>query len=70
MNIKAVIKHFGGVRPTARALNIKSAGAVVQWQQAGVIPELRQYQIEVLSGGKFRAGRKSASRLRMISSGS
>lgn len=48
-----VIDHFGGTHESlADALGI-SREAVSMWK--GLIPESRAFQIEVLSGGKFKA---------------
>lgn len=48
-----VLQHFGGThKALADALGI-SREAVTMW--AGQIPESRAFQIEVLSGGKFKA---------------
>lgn len=53
MTPKQVIKHFKGVNGTARALGIK-APSVCEWISTGKIPKLRQYQIQQLTGGKFK----------------
>jgi len=55
MDIHKIIKHFGGTPKVCKALGV-TKGAVSQWRQDG-IPLLRQYQIEVLTGGKFTAAR-------------
>lgn len=48
-----VLKHFGGTHESlAAALGI-SREAVTMWR--GLIPDTRAYQIEVLSGGRFKA---------------
>jgi len=52
MNYEIVVEHFGGVVPLARALGINRQ-AIYQWD--GQIPLLRQYQIEKLTKGKFKA---------------
>lgn len=52
MNYSDVIKHFGGVQALADALGIKKQ-AIYQW--GGVIPRLRQFEIEALTEGKFKA---------------
>lgn len=54
MNYQAVIAHFGGPAQLASALGIKRQ-AVYQW--GGEIPQLRQFEIERLTGGKFVARR-------------
>ena len=55
MDIEKVIKHFGGVKALARALNVYPQ-AVYQWKSRGV-PQARQYEIEELTDGKFKADR-------------
>lgn len=55
MDIEAVIKHFGGVKPLSQALNVFPQ-AVYLWKARGV-PKARQYEIEALSGGVFVADR-------------
>lgn len=50
-----MLEHFGGTAETCKALDV-SKGAISQWRQDG-IPELRQFQIEALSKGKFKAKR-------------
>lgn len=60
MNIDAVVEHFGGTPETCAALDV-TKGAISQWRQEG-IPELRQFQIEALTKGKFKAERKPAER--------
>ncbi len=47
-----VIKHFGGVVETAKALGIKSQ-SVSCWPE--LIPELRAFQIEKITSGKLKA---------------
>lgn len=53
MDVKQVFGHFGGVTKTARALGLAQS-SVSEWNVTG-IPECRQYQIELATGGKFRA---------------
>lgn len=53
MKKQEVIDHFGGVGATARALGIAQP-SVTTWKDP--LPELRQLQIEVLTGGVLRAG--------------
>jgi hypothetical protein len=55
MDIKAVIDHFGGMKPFCQALNVFPQ-SVYQWKKRG-IPLSRQYDIEVLTEGKFLADR-------------
>jgi len=59
MDIHKVIEHFGGTKEICEALEV-TKGAISQWRQDG-IPELRQYQIETLTKGKFKAERKPES---------
>lgn len=54
MNPQKVIKHFGGIPATATALGIK-APSIYEWLEAGNVPELRQYQIQLATNSKFRA---------------
>lgn len=51
-----VINHFGSKIGVARALNI-SPSAVTQWGE--LVPEQRQFQIEVLTNGKLKTDKKS-----------
>ncbi|MDU1142021.1 MAG: Cro/CI family transcriptional regulator [Aeromonas hydrophila] len=53
MQKSAVLKHFGTVTATAKALGISHV-AVSKWSET--IPQGRAYQIEVLTGGKLKAG--------------
>lgn len=53
---KQIRNHFGSVPEIASALNIKRQ-AYYEWENQGIIPELRCYQIEVLTGGRFKAKR-------------
>lgn len=52
MQKSAVLKHFGTVTATAKALGISHV-AVSKWSET--IPQGRAYQIEVLTGGKLKA---------------
>ena len=47
-----VIKHFGGVVETAKALGIKSQ-SVSGWPED--VPKLRAFQIEKITSGKLKA---------------
>ena len=58
MKRSEAISFFDGIPNLARALNI-SYEAVRQWPEDGV-PELRQYQIEVLTNGRLKAEKVSA----------
>lgn len=55
MKTHEVAEFFGNKTKLAEALGIRPS-AVTMWGET--IPESRQYQIEVLSKGKFKAGRK------------
>lgn len=57
MNTHEVAAHFGSKKKLADALGINPS-AVTQWGET--IPESRQYQIQILSKGKFKAVRKPA----------
>ena len=52
--IKELIAHFGTVAAMARALGV-APPAVHQWVAAGRIPPLRAFEIEEITGGKFKA---------------
>ena len=54
MKTQDAIDYFGGRQQLADALGI-SRPATYEWGEK--VPELRQYQIEVLSGGALRAER-------------
>lgn len=58
MDLDRVINFFGGTPETCAALGV-TKGAISQWRKDG-IPELRQFQIETLTKGKFKADRKEA----------
>jgi DNA-binding transcriptional regulator YdaS (Cro superfamily) len=55
MNTHDVAEFFGSKKKLAAALGIHPS-AVTMWGET--IPESRQYQIQVLSKGKFKAERK------------
>jgi DNA-binding transcriptional regulator YdaS (Cro superfamily) len=54
MNPRQLLAYFGSKRSAARALGI-TVPAIDQWEAAGAIPELRQYQIELATAGGLRA---------------
>lgn len=56
MDIEKVVQHFGGTQETCAALGV-TKGAISQSKTDG-IPELRQFQIEALTMGRFRADRQ------------
>lgn len=60
MKKKDVIKHFGGVVETAKALGIKSQ-SVSQWPDE--VPELRALQLEKITSGKLKSDFKPAVQL-------
>lgn len=57
MTIDEAVVYFGGKSKLAKALGINPS-AVSMWGET--IPEVRQYQIQVLSKGKLKADRKAA----------
>ena len=50
MDIERAIKWAGSQRELARRLGV-TEGAVSQWATNGKVPELRAYQIQVISAG-------------------
>lgn len=54
-----VIDYFGSITAVAEALEITTQ-YVSMWPE--VVPRSRQWQIEVLTGGKLKAQRKLASK--------
>lgn len=56
MKLNEVADFFGGKKKLADALGIFPS-AVTQWGNS--VPVGRQYQIEVLTKGRFKAARKS-----------
>jgi hypothetical protein len=59
MTPQDVIAHFGTQVKTAQALGIKQS-SIAGWIKKGEVPEGRQYQIQLLTGGKLQAERKAA----------
>lgn len=55
MKTREVANFFGSKKKLAEALGIQPS-AVTMWGET--VPESRQYQIQVLSKGRFRADRK------------
>lgn len=53
MDIDKLIDHFGSVKEMAKALDVYPQ-AIYQWKEGG-IPLLRQYQIQVITKGRFKA---------------
>ena len=58
MDLDKIIEYFGGTPKTCDALDV-TKGAISQWRTEG-IPKLRQFQIETLTAGKFKADRSKA----------
>jgi hypothetical protein len=56
MNTSEVAEHFGSKKKLAVALGIHPS-AVTMWGE--IIPSSRQYQIQVLSKGKFKVEQKA-----------
>ena len=58
MTPKQLVKHFGGVNNTARALEIQPP-SVSEWLKNGRIPKLRLYQIrQIINGQSRKAARR------------
>ena len=55
MTRKDIIKFFGSQAEAARRLGCKPQ-TIIEWELTGV-PEGRQYQIELATGGKLRASK-------------
>ena len=53
MTYQQVLKHFGSQAEAARRIGIRPP-SVSEWQHTG-IPLVRQYQIQVLTGGALKA---------------
>ena len=54
MNIQDLIEHFGSQAAIAKALNT-SDQVVSAWKVKNRIPPGRQFEIQILTGGKLRA---------------
>jgi len=54
VNIEKLIEHFGSQSELARYLGVTRA-SVCQWVADGYMTNARAYEIEVKSGGKFKA---------------
>ncbi len=61
MNTNQAVSHFGSKKKLADALSI-SPSAVTLW--GGVIPKLRQFQIQTLTAGVLEADALQASTLK------
>lgn len=57
MKTQEAAEFFGGKKKLAQALGI-SPSAVTMWGET--VPEVRQYQIQVISNGKLKAVIKAA----------
>jgi hypothetical protein len=59
MTYKDVIDHFGSPTNVQRALLAHGSrittASIAGWRKRGFVPELRQYQLQLLTGGKLRA---------------
>jgi hypothetical protein len=55
MDATQIIQHFGSGPKAAAAIGLKSASALYQWRRSGRVPELRQVQVEHLTGGQLKA---------------
>ena len=54
MSPDELIAYFGGVTETARALGVKPP-SVSEWKASGEVPETRQYQAQIATGGALQA---------------
>jgi metal-dependent amidase/aminoacylase/carboxypeptidase family protein len=54
MNVQQLAEHFGTQVAAANALGVTDK-AVSAWKKRG-IPLVRQYQIQVVTGGRLQAG--------------
>lgn len=54
MSPRQVLDYFGTRARAARVLGC-SQPAMIEWEQTGEVPEGRQYQIELATGGALRA---------------
>jgi hypothetical protein len=54
------IEHFGGAAKLAHALGLKSRQAIYAWPEE--VPELYQYKLHHLSGGKLPLSQKYVER--------
>jgi DNA-binding transcriptional regulator YdaS (Cro superfamily) len=55
MTPKDVVEHFGGTQVKAAAALGISQASVSEWFQIGYVPLGRQYELQVLTGGRLRA---------------
>lgn len=54
MTTDQALQYFGSIPRLARALGVAPA-SVYDWLNAGAIPEVRQYQIELATTGALKA---------------
>lgn len=54
MTLKQLLKHYGRQADIVKALGVERA-VVSAWFTRGHIPETRQYQIELWTGGQLKA---------------
>lgn len=59
MDYQQIKEHFGSAAKAARELGLSARQTVHTWKRKGV-PEQRQYQIEVLTGGALKADRRES----------
>jgi len=59
MTTQDLINHFGTQAKAAAALGIKQP-SIAGWVANGKIPEGRQYQIQILTGGVLKADQQKA----------
>lgn len=55
MKTSEVFEYFGSVKATAEKLGIRAVQSVYDWGDEP--PELRQYQIQIVTRGRLRARR-------------
>ena len=56
MTVDQLVQHYGTMSRAAQAVGLKHP-ALCAWRKKGEIPEPRQYQYEVLTGGSLKADR-------------
>lgn len=56
MTVDQVLKHFGGITETAKALGIEYQ-AVHQWVKRDKVPEGRQWQLQSMTEGRLTVSR-------------
>jgi len=53
MDPKTIVEHWGSVEAARKELGVTNK-AIYQWLAAGKVPKMRQYQIALLTRGKFK----------------